>query len=70
MIPLPLEFVNSLHNGELAPVGIEDSQWSELPDGSKNVKYHLTHDQSFEASRYDTNVRILGGKSDFKAAYW
>jgi len=47
MFPLPLEYVQQLKHGELAPVGIEDSQWSELPDGSRKQKFRLTHDQSF-----------------------
>jgi hypothetical protein len=103
MLPLPLSYISKLTFGELAPVGMDDSQWSELPDGSKKIKFHLTHDQSFEATvgksvnarvvrdrlkplyyggrlsrivhyiisiraRHPT-VRILGGKSDFKAAY-
>ncbi len=50
MVPLPLTYINDLLHGELAPVGIDDSQWSILPDGSKKVQYRLTHDQSFEAS--------------------
>jgi len=103
MFPLPLEYVQQLKHGELAPVGIEDSQWSELPDGSRKQKFRLTHDQSFEATRGRSvntrvqrekleplhyggclsrlihyvvslrarhpNVKILGGKSDFKGAY-
>jgi hypothetical protein len=103
MVPLPLTYINDLLHGELAPVGIDDSQWSILPDGSKKVKYRLTHDQSFEASvgmsvnkrvkssellplyyggclsrllHYIVSIRfrhpevkILGGKSDFKSAY-
>ncbi len=103
MLPLPISYLVSLSHEELAPVGIEDSQWSELPNGSRKIKFRLTHDQSFEASvglsvnsrvlhdaleplysggclprlihymisvrhRHPT-VRILGGKSDFKAAY-
>jgi hypothetical protein len=104
MFPLPLEYINTLQqHGELAPVGIDDKIWTELPDSSRKVKLRLTHDQSFEAS-YGTSVNgrvmkeklapllyggclsrlihyivdlrlrhpsttILGGKSDFKAAY-
>ncbi len=44
MIPLPLEYINYLHHGELAPVGIDDKAWSDLPDGSRKTKYRLTHD--------------------------
>jgi hypothetical protein len=103
MLPLPLSYMSSLSYWELAPVGIEDTQWSELPDGSRKTKFCLMHDQSFEASvGYSVNtwvlcdsleplhyggflscliqyiisirahhpaVRILGGKSVFKAAY-
>jgi len=103
MLPLPLSYISKLTFGELAPVGMDDSQWSELPDGSKKVKFRLTHDQSFKATvgksvnarvvrdrleplyyggclsrivhyiisirACHPTVRILGGKSDFKAAY-
>jgi hypothetical protein len=103
MFILPINFVNKLQYGELAPVGIDDKVWSDLPDGSRRTKYRLTHDQSFEASvgssvngrviqeklnplfyggclsrivHYILDLRlrhpvtaILGGKSDFKAAY-
>jgi hypothetical protein len=103
MLPLPLEYINYLDHGELAPVGIDDKVWSEQADGLRKVKLCLTHDQSFEASRgksvngrtlkeqlntlvyggclsrlihYIVDLRlrhpsipILGGKSDFKAAY-
>jgi hypothetical protein len=50
MFPLPMKYINVLNHGELAPVGIDDKVYSELPDGSKKVKLHLTHDQSSEAS--------------------
>jgi hypothetical protein len=50
MVPLPLNYINTLIHGELAPVGIDDSQWYSLPDGTKKIKHRLTHDQSFEAS--------------------
>ena len=50
MLPLPLDYVNRLYHGELAPVGIDDKVWSESHDGSRRVKYRLTHDQSFETS--------------------
>jgi hypothetical protein len=50
MFVLPLAYINSLHHGELAPVGVDDKVWSDLPDGSRKTKYRLTHDQSFEAS--------------------
>jgi hypothetical protein len=103
VFPLPITYINCLHHGELAPVGIDDKVWTLNPDGSKKVKLRLTHDQSFEASsgksvnsrvikedlpplfyggclsrliHYIVDVRlrhpaipILGGKSDFKAAY-
>jgi hypothetical protein len=39
MVPLPLYYINDLIHGELVPVGIDDSQWSRLPDGSKKVKH-------------------------------
>jgi hypothetical protein len=50
MFPLPLHYVNTLTHGELAPVGIDDKVWADLPDGSKKIRHRLTHDQSFEAS--------------------
>jgi hypothetical protein len=102
MLPLPISYLASLPHGELAPVGIENLQWSALPDGSRKIKFCLTHDQSFEASvglsvnlrvlhdaleplyyggclsrlihymisvrHHHPTVKILGGKSDFKAA--
>jgi len=103
MIPLPLTYISSLRNGELAPVGMDDKQWNELQDGAKQVKLRLTHNQSFNTksgvsvnARVITesldplyyggclsrvihyivslrirhpNTKILGGKSDIKAAY-
>jgi hypothetical protein len=60
MLPLPLKYINELINGELAPVGIDDKVWSELPNGLRKTKYRLTHDQSFEASRgRSVNNRVL-----------
>jgi hypothetical protein len=50
MFLLPIDYINSLHNGELAPVGVDDKFWSDLPGGSRKTKFRLTHDQSFEAS--------------------
>jgi hypothetical protein len=103
MFPVPLQYINKILHGELAPIGIDDKVWSEQPDGSRKIKFRLTHDQSFEASvgrsvngrvqkeklnslfyggcisrllHYIVDIRlrhpvvpILGGKSDFKAAY-
>jgi hypothetical protein len=103
MLPLPLAYKSSLQHSELSPAGIEDSQWSELPNGSRKTNFRLTHDQSFEATvglsvnarvlhdsleplyhggclsrlihyiisiRYwHPKIKILGGKSDFKATY-
>jgi hypothetical protein len=103
MIPLPIHYINKLMHGELAPIGIDDKVSVTLPNGSKKIKFRLTHDQSFEATigasvnkRTDRqqlnplfyggclsrllhyiislrahypNTPILGGKSDFKAAY-
>jgi hypothetical protein len=37
MLPLPLPYINKLLNGELAPVGVDDKVWSELPDGSRKT---------------------------------
>jgi hypothetical protein len=34
MLPLPIDYINTLHHGEHAPVGIDDKVWSENPDGS------------------------------------
>jgi hypothetical protein len=102
MIPLPLSYIHSIDHAELAPVGIAE-QWQPNQDGSRSIKYRLTHDQSFEASvgtsvnnrvitedldelfyghclmrliHYIVSIRlhlpstrILGCKTDFKAAY-
>lgn len=35
IVPLALTYTNDLLHGELAPVGINDSQWSKLPEGTK-----------------------------------
>jgi len=52
-----------LKQGELAPVGIDDKIWTDLPDGSRNTKFRLTHDQSFEASRgVSVNGRVRQDK--------
>jgi hypothetical protein len=60
MLPLPLNYINELVNGELAPLGIDDKVWSELPNGLCKTKFRLTHDQSFEASRgRSVNSRVL-----------
>jgi hypothetical protein len=82
---------------------MDDKQWNELPDGSREIKHRMTHDQSFDSTNANSvnkrvkrnthtplyyggclsrlihyiisiclqhpTVRILGGKSDFKAAY-
>jgi hypothetical protein len=48
MFPLPLSYISTLKHGELAPVGMDDKQWNELPDGLRERKYRMTHDQSFE----------------------
>jgi len=39
MLPLPLSYISNLRHGELAPVGMDDAQWSELPDGSRKTKF-------------------------------
>lgn len=63
MFPLPLEYINSLSHGELAPVSIDDKVWSERPDGTNKIKLRLTHDQSFEASvRESVNKRVIKEK--------
>jgi hypothetical protein len=60
MFPIPLHYINDLHHGELAPVGIDDKVWSEQLNGSCRTKYRLTHDQSFEASvGISVNGRVL-----------
>jgi len=60
MFPVPMHYINIMKHGELAPVGIDDKAWSDLPDGSRKVKYRLTHDQSFEASRgISVNGRVI-----------
>jgi hypothetical protein len=63
MFPIPLHYINVLKHGELAPVGVDDKVWSDLPDGSKKVKYRLTHDQSFEATKgVSVNGRVIKEK--------
>jgi hypothetical protein len=60
MFPLPLTYISDLDHGELAPVGMDDKQWSDLPNGSKKVKLRLTHDQSFNtATGKSVNDRVL-----------
>jgi hypothetical protein len=60
MFPLPLNYVSCLDHGELAPIGMDDKQWSDLPDGSKKVKLRLTHDQSLNtATGKSVNDRYL-----------
>lgn len=63
MFPIPLHYINILRHGELAPVRIDDKVWSDLPDGSKKLKYQLTHDQSFEATKgASVNGRVIKQK--------
>ena len=63
MIPLPLYYISSLQNGELAPEGMDGKQWSELPNGEKQTKYRLTHDQSFNTTKgKSVNDRVLPEK--------
>jgi len=63
MFPLPINYINSLQHGELAPVGIADKGWSDLTDGSRKVKYRLTHDQLFEATvGTSVNGRVISKK--------
>jgi hypothetical protein len=63
LFPLPINYINSLHQGELTPVGIDDKVWSGVPDGSQKVKYRLTHDQSFEATvGTSVNGRVISEK--------
>ena len=60
MLPLPIDYINQLTHGELAPIGIDDKVWSEQPDGSRKTKFRLTHDQSFEATRgKSVNHRVI-----------
>jgi len=60
MFPLPLPYISCLNHGELAPVGMDDKQWSVLPDGSRQQKLRLTHDQSFEmVAGPSVNARVL-----------
>ncbi len=60
IIPLPLSYISSLRNGELAPVGMDDKQWTVLPDGSKQVKLRLTRDQSFNTTHgQSVNDRVV-----------
>ncbi len=39
MFPIPLHYINVLKQGELAPVGIDDKVWTDLPDGSRKTKF-------------------------------
>ena len=60
MVPFPLDYISSIQHGELAPVGMDDKQWTELPNGKKKVKLRLTHDQSFNVSSgKSVNDRVL-----------
>jgi hypothetical protein len=102
MIPFPIKYITDIKDAEVAPIGIAE-QWQPNSDGSRSIKYRLTHGQSFEASigisvngriKSDVldqlfyghclsriihyivsirlrfpSVRILGCKTDFKAAY-
>jgi hypothetical protein len=47
MFPLPLNYISSLKHGELAPVGMDDKQWQELPNRKRAIKHRMTHDQLF-----------------------
>jgi ABC-type Fe3+-citrate transport system substrate-binding protein len=51
VVPLPLDYISSLKNGELAPVGMDDKQWTKLTDGSRRIKLRLTYGQSFNTSQ-------------------
>jgi hypothetical protein len=52
-------------NGELASIGMDDKQWTELPDGSKGPKFCMTHDQSFNTSiGMSENGRFLTDQLD------
>jgi len=63
MLPLPIDYINNLHHGELVPVGIDDKVRSDLPDGQQKIKFRLTHDQSFEASiGVSVNGRVIKEK--------
>jgi hypothetical protein len=63
MLPLPLHYINKLNHGELAPVGIDDKVWVNLSDGSKKIKFRLTHDQSFKVSQGTSmNSRVIKEK--------
>jgi len=69
MIPIPLKYLNEIPDSELAPVGIDDKQFKILPDGSKLMKYRLTHDQSFVASVGESvNKRVI--KEDLNPLYY
>ncbi len=46
MIPLPVNYINEMKHGELAPMRIDDKVWVEQADGSKKTKFRPTHDQS------------------------
>ncbi len=50
MIPVPIKCVNEIPHTEITPVGIDHKQSKLHPDGSKTLKYRLTHDQTIEAS--------------------
>jgi hypothetical protein len=49
---------------EVAPVGIAE-QWNINGDASRSLKYHLTHDQSFETtSGYSVDKRVISQDRD------
>lgn len=65
IIPLPLSYISQLRHGELAPIGMGNKQWKELPDGSKKPKLQMTHDQSFNVSvGRSVNDRIIHEQLD------
>lgn len=39
IVPLPLAYISSLKNGEVAPVGMDDKQWIELAERTKQTKF-------------------------------
>jgi hypothetical protein len=63
VVPLPLSYISCLRHVELASIGMDDKQWTELPDRTKQIKHRLTHDQSFNTTQGQcVNDRVLPEK--------
>ncbi len=63
-VPIPKNFIRNIPNAEVTQVGLAQ-QWQAHKDGSRFQKFHLTHNQSFEASwGQSVNARVQKDKPD------